>query len=206
MDFLRMIQDERADLRDFLKTIEPAQWEQPSLCEGWTVHDVATHVTAYDGMGIFQLAGGMLGNRLSIGRWNQQLIDAAKDKAPEEIYEALSRPVAGNWAIRLVGADDFLADALIHQEDIRRPLGILREIPEERLVAVLERVVAHEFSVGGRHRAKGLRLEAIDIDWSHGEGPEVCGPGEALLLALAGRRVGLDDLSGEGLKTLKARV
>ena len=49
-----------------------------------------------------------------------------------------------------------------------------------------------------RGRTRGLRLVATDIDWSHGGGPEVRGPGEALLMAMAGRGDALKDLSGPG--------
>ena len=47
---------------------------------------------------------------------------------------------------------------------------------------------------------------APDVTWSHGEGPEVQGPGESILLALAGRPVVLDELTGDGLATLRSRV
>ena len=42
------------------------------------------------------------------------------------------------------------------------------------------------------------------MDWSHGDGPEVKGPAEALVMTMAGRLVALDDLSGEGTATLAA--
>jgi len=42
-----------------------------------------------------------------------------------------------------------------------------------------------------------LRLEP-DVDWRHGKGPEVSGAGEGLLMAMAGRRHALHDLSGPG--------
>ncbi len=51
----------------------------------------------------------------------------------------------------------------------------------------------------------GLRFEASDLDWSAGEGPTVRGPGEAMLLAMAGRPV-LDELSGDGVSTLRERL
>ncbi len=59
--------------------------------------------------------------------------------------------------------------------------------------------------LGNKDRIAGLRLVATDTDWSHGEGPEVRGPAEALLMATCGRRVALDDLQGPGLDTLRSR-
>jgi hypothetical protein len=51
-----------------------------------------------------------------------------------------------------------------------------------------------------------LRLEATDIDWTHGNGPTVSGDAEALLLAITGRTTALDRLSGDGLPTLRGRL
>jgi hypothetical protein len=59
--------------------------------------------------------------------------------------------------------------------------------------------------IGGKRRVEGLTLRATDADWSHGSGPVVEGPAMSLLMATAGRGVALDDLSGEGLATLRAR-
>src|SRR5688500_3621100 len=35
---------QRTRLADLLDTLSDVEWTYPSLCEGWTVHDVATHV------------------------------------------------------------------------------------------------------------------------------------------------------------------
>ena len=57
-----------------------------------------------------------------------------------------------------------------------------------------------------RRNAAGLRVVATDLDWRHGDGPEIHGPGEALLMALAGRADAVRDLGGTGLRTLATRV
>ena len=41
----RHIDQQRADLADFLETLSDEQWATPSLCDGWTVRDVAAHLT-----------------------------------------------------------------------------------------------------------------------------------------------------------------
>jgi hypothetical protein len=62
--------------------------------------------------------------------------------------------------------------------------------------------------VVGRTRrvAKNLRLVATDIEWSCGEGPEVSGTAEALLMAVAARPLVLADLSGDGVATMAQRL
>jgi hypothetical protein len=58
-----------------------------------------------------------------------------------------------------------------------------------------------------RGRLAGLRFNATDLDWEGGQGLLVVrGSGEALLLALTGRRVVLDELSGSGAAALRARL
>jgi hypothetical protein len=57
-----------------------------------------------------------------------------------------------------------------------------------------------------RRRTAGLRLVAGHVDWSHGYGDEVRDPGEAVLLAATGRRQTLDELTGEGVDTLRRRM
>jgi hypothetical protein len=65
-------------------------------------------------------------------------------------------------------------------------------------------------SVGGmvraKKRAKGLAFEATDVEWRHGEGAAVRGPGEAILMAVCGRRASLDELEGPGVEILAARA
>ena len=57
-----------------------------------------------------------------------------------------------------------------------------------------------------RRRSKGLRLVAPDIGWWAGTGPEVRGPGEAILMALNGRADALQDLTGDGTSVLTERI
>jgi hypothetical protein len=56
-----------------------------------------------------------------------------------------------------------------------------------------------------RRRARGLRLGATDLGWSAGSGPELRGPAEPLLMAMAGRRGVAHELTGPGLAVLAAR-
>ena len=40
--------DERAALLELLRSFTPEQWARPTVCEGWSVKDVATHLIADD--------------------------------------------------------------------------------------------------------------------------------------------------------------
>lgn len=98
-----------------------------------------------------------------------------------------------------------LVDGTVHHQDIRRPLGMPRVIPPERLKRVLDAVPGNP-RLGAGRRIRGLRLQATDLDWAIGEGPEVHGTGEALLMVMTGRRGIVSELAGQGTPTLAARV
>ncbi len=93
----------------------------------------------------------------------------------------------------------------IHQQDIRRSLGRPRKIPTDRLLSALDFAKTAP-TIRARQHRRGVTLRATDVDWEvGGSGPEVTGTGEALLLAMAGRTVTLDELSGAGLPLLRSR-
>ncbi|HET8589248.1 MAG TPA: maleylpyruvate isomerase family mycothiol-dependent enzyme, partial [Nakamurella sp.] len=105
----------------------------------------------------------------------------------------------------LFGGGIALTDGLIHQQDIRRPLGIPRDVPAERLVPALDFALRAPALPSRRH-VRDLRLTATDLDWTHGDGPEITGPAEALLMAIAGRPAALADLAGAGVPVLAERL
>lgn len=98
-----------------------------------------------------------------------------------------------------------LLDALVHQQDIRRPLGLPRVVPAERLAVALPFALVAP-PIAARPRVRGLQLVATDVDFAAGSGPQVRGPGEALLMAVAGRADALGALSGPGAGLLAQRV
>ena len=98
-----------------------------------------------------------------------------------------------------------LLDGMIHQQDIRRPLGIGRAIPPKRRQRVLD-CALRSAAVRGARRARCVRLVATDLDWAYGSGPEVTGPAEALLMAVAARLDALNQLTGPGKTVLAQRI
>jgi uncharacterized protein (TIGR03083 family) len=114
---------------------------------------------------------------------------------------------------RLLGATNhppgpveaMLGEAIIHSEDIRRPLGIKRQYPEQAVVRVADFYQGSNLIVGAKKRISGLTLTATDAKWSTGSGPEVTGPIHSLVMAMTGRGAVLDDLAGDGLEALRSR-
>lgn len=194
---------ERADLADFLATLSPQDWAAPTLCSHWTVKDVVAHVISYEELG----AAGLL-RRFAKGwvvRANQVGVDEFAALSPQQLLDFLRDHLTPKGLTAGFGGMIALVDGTIHHQDIRRSLGRPRTVPEDRLQRVLGLVPGNP-RLGAGRRIRGLRLRANDIDWAHGRGPEVTGPGEALLMAMAGRPAALADLDGPGLPTLTKRL
>jgi len=202
----RHIRAERSDLIQLLETLSPAEFEAPSLCEGWAVRDVAAHAISYDRISPLLYVPMFLVSGFSIDRTNRLLVWWWRRRDTAAIVQALRRSPTPRGMMRLLGPRIALLDIFVHQQDIRRPIGRPRQIPPDRLAAVGELLRHHRIGAGGVKRAKGLRFEAEDIDWTAGDGPAVRGPAEALLMALAGRPTALDELTGEGKEELTNRL
>lgn len=204
-DLSELATAERRDLADYLDTLADEQWEQPSLCPGWTVRDVVGHLPSYDELSWPALLALFARSRFSLDRCNQACVEQSRRLSTEQLVARLRTHAVPRGITAMFGSAISLTDGVIHHQDIRRALGQPRTVPEERLVAALQ-FAPRARALPAPANVRGLRLVATDVGWTHGTGPEVSGPGEALLVALAGRPEGLADLSGTGLDTLAQRV
>jgi hypothetical protein len=99
-----------------------------------------------------------------------------------------------------------LGEMVVHGEDIRRPLGLVRDYPRETLTSLVRYYAGSDLVVLARKRVRGLRLEADDSDIAVGTGEVVCGSTLALIMAMTGRGVYCAELSGPGASVLLARA
>lgn len=202
-DLKELAHAERADLARFLATLTPEQWTAQSLCANWRVKDVVAHVISYEELGI----GGLL-KRFVKGRVvnaNQIGVDDFSHLSSQELLDYLNCHLDPSGLTAGFGGMIAFVDGTIHHQDIRRALNQPRTIPADRLVRVLALIPGNP-RLGAGHRIRGLRLKATDVDWTHGAGIEVTGPGEALMMAMTGRPAALTDLAGPGLPTLANRL
>jgi len=153
--------------------------------------------------------GKMMGPMLKSGfNLNKMLAATAIDEgkqSPDELLKAMREAVSMRNRPPMTKPEDILADSVVHSQDIRRALGAPGVVPEDRMRATLDRMKNAGFPVGNKKRVAGVKLVATDMDWTFGEGPEVRGTGEALLMAMCGRKAALDDLTGDGVTTLRSR-
>lgn len=197
---------------DTLESLGPDVWAAPSLCAGWRVVDVAAHLAWAPVLGAGAGAVAMVRHRFSMNRmiarsavdWSSRgreaILDQLRDNARTGARPVGMPPVAA------------LADAVVHGLDVRRPLGLPGQVPPTSLAPLAGFTLGTPWPmnavVGGsaRRRVAGVRLVATDVAWSHGDGPEVRGSAEALLLLLYGRRPEPGELTGPGADTLAARL
>lgn len=183
------IDGQRADLADFLDTLTPQQWETPSLCPGWTVREVAVHITQSATNWVrltFELA-------CSGFRFNAVTLRMARDdrRTPHQITEDLRAMVGGRRRPPGTAPADPLMDVLVHGQDIAVPLGVRRTMPIPAAVVAAERVWTMGFPFNARKRFRNIAFTATDADFSVGSGEEVRAPIQDILMTLSGRRAGL---------------
>jgi uncharacterized protein (TIGR03083 family) len=195
--------DERTDLAAFLETLAPQEWNAPSLCDRWTVKDVVAHVVSYEELSAFGLtkrfAKGLVIHANEVG------VREFAPMSPQELVEFLRRHLRPKGLTAGFGGMIALVDGTVHHQDIRRAIGHPRTVPVERLERILP-VVPGNPRLGAGRRIRGLRLAANDLDWQHGDGPEVIGTGEALLMAMTGRPSAVTELTGPGQPILAERI
>ena len=194
---------ERLGLADLLEGLDDHQWRAPSLCAGWSVHDLAAHLTLSTRTTLGMVLREAVRARGSFDR--MELVISRERAARFDRHELVAqlRETAGS-ARRAPGAGplDPLVDALVHGQDLARALDLVRPVPLEPALAALEHVRTSAF-YGARRRFRGARLVATDVDWSAGGGPEeIRGPAAELLLVATGRTAGLAALSGPGVRRL----
>jgi uncharacterized protein (TIGR03083 family) len=148
---------------------------------------------------------GLLGSGFSFQKSVAKGIAAHRGDSPAETLQGF-RAVEQSRTAPPGPKASWLGETIVHGEDIRRPLGIQHDHPEEAVVELLDFYKGSNTLIGTKSRIAGLRLVATDTDWSYGDGPEVSGPAMSLLLAMTGRPAGLDDLSGDGARQLGQRL
>lgn len=170
MDLKSLARDERAELAAFLETLTPEQWEAPSLCEEWRVRDVVAHIISYEDLSARDVMARLAKGRFMPKGVNAVGVGAAADRTPGELLAMLRERLQPKGLTAGFGGLIALTDAVIHHQDIRRPLGVAREIPAERLLPAL-RGALNAPVIAGFWRVRGMRLVATDLDWSRGPGP-----------------------------------
>ena len=199
-----LIHAEREALIADLGTATDEQWATASLCADWTVRDVLGHMISTAKMTPPKFFTSMAAAGFRFNNMNAKGVAAQATAKPADGLAHLRSHL--NDTTHPPGpVEAMLGEAVIHPADIRKPLGIAHEYPEEALIRVADFYKGSNLIVGAKRRIDGLTLRATDTDWTAGRGPEVTGPHLSLILAMTGRSAALTDLAGAGVDTLKSR-
>jgi uncharacterized protein (TIGR03083 family) len=204
MDTWPEIHAEREALATDLHDLTAEQWDTPSLCSQWTVRDVLAHVTSTATLTPPAFFGKLISSGFSFDKVQEGGVAGQRGSSPADtlarfdgVLTSVKHPPGptATW----------LGETIVHAEDIRRPLGIKHAYPTQAVVAVADFYQGSNLLIGSKRRISGLALLATDTEWSHGTGPEVAGPILSLVMAMTGRKAALDDLTGDGVGTLRTR-
>lgn len=203
-----MVAAEFVALADLLESLPTAVWDSPSLCDGWRVREVVAHVTMaarYSPdqftaeLASFQFDFTALSNRVASRDAGLPIEALIADLRSEVLHQWT--PPGGGW----VGA---LNHIVVHGFDVTIPLEVGRTTPDTTMCVALDHLAG-----GGIHAHFGVdiagrRLEATDLDWSHGSGEPLRGPSACLVAALSDRHLPVGRLDGRPLahaEDLRAR-
>ncbi|MFC4910130.1 maleylpyruvate isomerase family mycothiol-dependent enzyme [Actinomadura gamaensis] len=202
-----VVERERSGLADLLSSLDDRQWACPSLCAGWTVREVAAHLTLGPRMGV---RAALIEFVRARGDFDRMVDGTARREARRPVGQICAELRRASTSRHLAPGQslaDAMLDVLVHGQDIAVPLGVERPMPPEPARLSADHVLRRGFPFHARRRLGGLRLTATDVDWSTGEGPRVAGPIAALLLLLTGRTdAALPRLEGPGLDALPRPV
>jgi uncharacterized protein (TIGR03083 family) len=192
--------EDHAAFSALVRSLNEHEWRAPSRCDGWTVADVAAHVTG----GITDVVTGKL-EGLGTPEVTQREVDERKGRSPAEIADELDAslklgagmlasfddaawngpvPVAGLPGTLGDGVEALWYDAYLHADDIRASIGS----PTKRTTG-LDAAVSHVafFLNDGGWGPATLALDGMPEYEIRGGGQHITGDPHEFVLVATGR-------------------
>jgi uncharacterized protein (TIGR03083 family) len=185
----------RVALADGLDGLTDQQWSAPSLCEGWSNKHVLAHLTMP-----FRMSTPAFLTQMALARGRFHVLAdrvARRDAAAlptADLLRSLRQAAVTEKKFPAGGYEGALTHDVVHGLDICRPLGLTLPIEDDAL-----RIVLHTLADPARTSyfgvdLAGARLQASDLDWTHGDGDGdgdevIAAPARDLILLLTGRTV-----------------
>lgn len=205
MDIWAATHRARKELADDLAGLDGAQWKHATLCGEWDVEHVVAHLTAAASVGRWAWMRSIAAAGFRPAVHNERRLREHLGATPQETLDRF-RAVIDSTVAPTGDLPAYLGEAIVHSEDIRRPLDLPSRADADAVTEVAKFYASRDFTVNSKTAVKGLSLRATDSDFSAGDGPEVAGPVLALVMAMAGRPDYLDQLSGDGVAALAERI
>lgn len=200
------VADERRSIADLISILDADQLATASLCTGWDVKTVAAHLVSDFVDGFW----GFLASGVRHGGMNRGIDALARRRAQSsaaDIADTLRRRADHRLSPPVTGALAGLTDVLVHGADIRIPLEVSHRPDPRHVARVLDFLTSRtQFGFFPKRRLHGIALHDEDTGRTWGHGDIVSGPGDAVMLAVCGRAVAFDRLSGPGVPVLHSRL
>lgn len=168
----QVVTEQRLALADMLAGQSEADWERPSLCAGWTVRDVAAHVTLIP---IPPSRGSMLVDfvkaRGNYARFNTVASQRRAARTPTQLIQDFRTTAESRSVPWPADPANVMWDILVHVQDIAIPLGIDFPTPPDAGAAAATRVweLRWPFSFGARRRGNDKLFwpHCDELFWLH---------------------------------------
>lgn len=175
-------------LAALLAELTPEQWRTPSLCDAWTVRDVAAHLSLAPTISVRQTAREVVRAR---GNFDRMVRVTAIERAAARTDDQILADLRATTGTRRLAPSTFvrdpLLDVLVHTQDIARPLDREVSAPVTPTLEALEWTWRRGFPFWPGRRFRGRRVVAADADWARGRGVDLVAPAGDLLLMATGR-------------------
>jgi uncharacterized protein (TIGR03083 family) len=181
----RHIDEQRLDMADLIDDLTDEQLARPSLCDGWSVRDVAVHLSqAVTPPTQVMLAMLRAGFRFNVAVHRMAVDDPM---SPADATNRI-RAMAGSRR-HAIGTTEMepLLDILVHGQDVAVPLGIERTMPIVAAAAVAQRLWPMRFPFHPRRDHPDVHFVATDIELEFGSGRSVEAPVRDIVMLFAGR-------------------
>lgn len=174
------LREERRQLVDTMVSLTDEEFDHAeTLCEGWAPRHILAHVVGVDtDLEEYVKAVG------NVRKANHRIVAKLGGLPREDLLRRARRWAERPAVTSRLAAWYLLGDNATHHQDVLRPLGRTREIPEASEAAILR-----EGIVLGVRKLRHYRVVPTDGGRPIGTGREVRGTREALGLWLAGRDV-----------------
>ena len=199
MDPFERIAGHRNRIADLLDGLDDDQLATLSLCDGWTVQEVAGHLTTAWQVGLPSFVWAVLKARGDFHAANIKLGRQLGARPIGEITADLRANAAHRFTPPGAGAEAPLSDAWVHAHDMFVPLGISYDVEVDDVMPIADLMVQKKSRrVRNNDYDERFSWRATDTEWSHVNAgmPEFSGPIAALVLALYGRGDARGELEG----------
>jgi uncharacterized protein (TIGR03083 family) len=197
---MELISAGRLALADALGTLTDEQWRGASMCAGWTPAHVLAHLTMPFRIPGEEFMAGLQRHGGDFTAYSDEIAERDSALPPAELVAVLLDNAENPWSPPGGGLTGALSHDLIHGLDMTWPIPVHYPIAGKAMITVLDSVTSKGAETIFGISLAGVRVTAIDLGWSAGDGAPLHGASRDLLLLLAGRQVPAERFEGEGAR------